>query len=239
MQISYANSHILLLRIAEPIRYLRIKARPLHGALEFEKRFGYGIGFHRIADFFKRRAMGIVIKQHQRQANRDQLSDDKRQALEAAYAEIVGTEDLSTLNKKVKKMANKLGVDVSELAVSDLFDISMTECTDHAKHGKFDIVLNAETLENFVCLLHYYNGEWTVVKNAELSKEDYLEFSQAEFSPFAIVTYTGEQNIQKDENALLVGIVVASSATVGVAVCLGVKFGTFAKMFANIAKLFK
>ena len=172
-------------------------------------------------------------------ANRDQLSDDKRQALEAAYAEIVGTEDLSTLNKKVKKMANKLGVDVSELAVSDLFDISMTECTDHAKHGKFDIVLNAETLENFVCLLHYYNGEWTVVKNAELSKEDYLEFSQAEFSPFAIVTYTGEQNIQKDENALLVGIVVASSATVGVAVCLGVKFGTFAKMFANIAKLFK
>ena len=172
-------------------------------------------------------------------ANRDQLSDDKRQALEAAYAEIVGTEDLSTLNKKVKKMAKKLGVDVSELAVSDLFDISMTECADHAKHGKFDITLQAETLENFVCLLHYYDGEWNVVKKAEISKEDYLEFSQAEFSPFAIVAYTGEQNIQKDESALIVGIIVASAATVGVAVYLGVKFGTFTKMFANIAKLFK
>ena len=172
-------------------------------------------------------------------ANRDQLSDNKRQALEAAYAEIVDTEDLSALNKKVKKMAKKLGVDVSELAVSDLFDISMTECADHAKHGKFDITLKTETLENFVCLLHYYDGEWKVVKNAEISKEDYLEFSQADFSPFAIVTYTGDQNIQKDGNALLVGIIVASSATVGTAVYLGVKFGTFAKMFANIAKLFK
>ena len=172
-------------------------------------------------------------------ANRDQLSEEKRQALEAAYAEIVGTEDLSTLNKKVKKMAKKLGVDVSELAVSDLFDISMTECADHAKHGKFDIVLSTETLENFVCLLHYYDGEWTVVKKAEINEENYLEFTQGEFSPFAIVTYTGEQNIQEDENALLVGIIVASSATAGVGIYLGVKFDTFKKVFSKIAKLFK
>ena len=172
-------------------------------------------------------------------ANRDQLSDEKRQALEAAYAEIVGTEDLSVLNKKIKKAAKKLGVDVTELAVSDLFDISMTECADHSKHGKFDVTLNSETLENFVCLIHYYDGEWTVVKKAEINEENYLEFTQGEFSPFAIVTYTGEQNIQKDKNALLVGVIVASSATAGVAIYLGVKFGTFAKMFAKIAKLFK
>lgn len=171
-------------------------------------------------------------------ANRDQLSDDKRQALEAAYAEIVGTEDLSTLNNKIKKMAKKNGVDVSELAVSDLFDISMTECADHGKHGKFDITLNAETLENFVCLIHYYEGEWTMVKKAEITKEDYLKFSQDTFSPFAIVTYTGEQNIQKDDNALLVGIIVASSATAGVGIYLGVKFDTFKKIFTKIAKLF-
>ena len=172
-------------------------------------------------------------------ANRDQLSEEKRQALEAAYAEIVGTEDLSTLNKKVKKMAKKLGVDVSELAVSDLFDISMTECADHAKHGKSDIVLSTETLENFVCLLHYDDGEWVVVKNAKISKENYLEFSQAEFSPFALVTYTGEQDIQKDDNALLVGVIVASAATAGAAIYMGVKFGTFTKMLNNISKLLK
>ena len=172
-------------------------------------------------------------------ANRDQLSDDKRQALEAAYAEIVGTEDLSTLDKQVEKMANKLGVNVSELAVSDLFDISMTECADHDKHGKFDITLDAETLENFVCLLHYYDGEWNVVKNAKITKDEYLKFTEDEFSPFAIVVYTGEQNIQKDSNALVVGAVVASTATVGVATYLGVKFGTFAKIASNIAKLFR
>ena len=171
-------------------------------------------------------------------ANRAQLPDDKRQALENAYADIVGTEDLSTLNKDITKIANKTGVYVSELAVSDLFDVSMTDCGNHGDHGAFDIVLSAETLHNFVCLLQYHNGEWSVVENAEISKDGYLMFSQDEVSPLAIVTYTGEQNIQKDESAPIVGIIVASASTAGVGVYLGIKFNTFTKAASKLAKLF-
>ena len=177
----------------------------------------------------------IVINAY---ADRTQLSDDKRQTLEDAYAAIVGTEDLSTLNEDIKKVADKIGVDVSDLAVSDLFNMDVADHDDHGDHGVFEITLSAETLDNFVCLLHYNNGEWIVVEDAEISKDGYLKFSQSEFAAFAIVTYTGEQNIQKDEAAPLVGILVASASTAGVGVYLGVKFNTFAKVASKLGKLF-
>ena len=49
---------------------------------------------------------------------------------------------------------------------------------------------------------------------------------------------TGEQNIQKDESAPIVGIIVASASTVGVGIYLGVKFDTFVKAASKVAKLF-
>ena len=123
--------------------------------------------------------------------DRDQLTAEQRQALEAAYAMIVGTQDLSTLNAALKALAEELGVSVSSLAVSDLFDISATDCDGHADHGHFDITLAADTLHNFVALLHYYNGEWRIVENAEVTNNgEHLEFDEDEFSPFAIVVST-------------------------------------------------
>ena len=122
---------------------------------------------------------------------RDKLTAEKRQKLEEAYAMIVGTQDLSTLNGALKTQAEELGVSVSNLAVSDLFDISATDCSGHADHGHFDITLKADTLKNFVALLHYYNGEWRVVENAEVTNNgEHLEFDADEFSPFAIVVST-------------------------------------------------
>ena len=123
--------------------------------------------------------------------DRDQLTAEQRQKLEAAYAMIVGTQDLSTLNAALKALAEELGVSVSSLAVSDLFDISATDCDGHADHGHFDITLAADTLHNFVALLHYYNGEWRIVENAEVTNNgEHLEFDEDEFSPFAIVVST-------------------------------------------------
>ena len=120
--------------------------------------------------------------------DRNDLSVEQRQKLEAAYTAIVGAQDLSTLNAKISEIAEKMGVSVSTLAVSDLFDISATGCDDHTGHGDFDITLKADTLKNFVCLLHYYNGEWRVVENAEVTNDgNHLEFNEDEFSPFAIV----------------------------------------------------
>ncbi len=124
-------------------------------------------------------------------ADRDDLSEKNHKKLEEAYGIIIKTEDLSKLNKKVADAAKKSGAKVSDLAVSDMFDISSVGCDAHEDHGHFDIVLKADTLKNFVCLLHYYNGEWRVVEDAKVTQNgQHLEFTEEDFSPFAIVVNT-------------------------------------------------
>ncbi len=123
--------------------------------------------------------------------NRDNLSEEQRQKLDEAYAAIKNAQDLGDLCERVAEIAKEMGIDVANLAVSDLFDISDTDCSGHEDHGRFDITLKADTLKNFVCLLHYYNGEWRVVENAEVTNNgEHLEFEEKEFSPFAIVVST-------------------------------------------------
>lgn len=153
--------------------------------------------------------------------DRDKLAEADRKSIEEAYTIIRGTKDLSTLNEMIAEIAKELGVEVTDLAVSDLFDISDTECTlNHEDHGYFDITLKSNTLENFVCLLHYYNGEWRIVENAIVTNNgEHLEFEEKEFSPFAIVVYTGDADItvpvQQDNGDPTVAIVVSALAAVG------------------------
>ena len=135
--------------------------------------------------------------------NRDELPEDLRLQIEEAYRLILENEDLSVLNAKLKEYAEELGVEVTDLAVSDLFDIHYVNCGDHDDHGHFDITLKAETLENFVCLLHYYNGEWLIVEDAKVTNDTHLEFTATEFSPFAIVVNTGEAGDAPQTNDLL------------------------------------
>lgn len=162
---------------------------------------------------------------------RDRLSADARQKIEEAYSIIIGTEDLTSLNKDIGTIAKDLGVSASSLAVSDLFDISSTHCDDHANHGHFDITLKSDTLKNFVCLLHYYNGEWSVVESAEVTHNgEHLEFDADEFSPFAIVVSSEEvvtppaPNNTKKIIAITASVVAASLAVAGIVVFLVLKF---------------
>lgn len=150
--------------------------------------------------------------------NRDQLATDARQAIEGAYADIVGAVDITTLNVDLAAVAEKLGVDASTLAVSDLFDISATNCNkSHEKHGKFDITLKSETLDNFVCLLHFHNGEWHIVDGAEVTNNgEHLEFEADEFSPFAIVVSTEEVVAPKKNNiGWIIALSVGGASAVG------------------------
>ena len=127
--------------------------------------------------------------------DRADLSEEARQAMEAVYATIVGTEDLGTLNSGLAALAQSKGTTTANLAVSDLFDISATDCGDHEGHGHFDITLKAESLANFVCLLHYHDGAWHIVEGATVTNNgEHLEFDEDEFSPFAIVVSTGAAN---------------------------------------------
>ncbi len=127
-------------------------------------------------------------------AERDDLSAEIKAEIEEAYAEIRGTEDLTTLNEALGELADEKEIDRKALAVSDLFDLDYTKCTPekHAagQHGTFRIKLQAATLENFVGLIHCNDGEWELVESAEVVEEDILAFSCEEFSPFAIVVET-------------------------------------------------
>lgn len=124
-------------------------------------------------------------------ANRHTLPDEVRELIETAYETLANTKDVGTLNDGLKALADKYKVSTSDFAVSDLFDISRTECDCHEEHGAFDLVIAPESLKNFVCLLHYYDGKWNIVEDAEVTNNgEYLKFTADEFSPFAIVVNT-------------------------------------------------
>lgn len=150
--------------------------------------------------------------------DRDTLSEEARQKLEKAYSDIVGTPDLSSLSSAIAEIAEDMDVEVSDLAVSDLFDISATNCDGHGDHGHFNITLKAETLEKFVCLLHFCDGEWHIVENAEVTHNgEHLEFDEDQLSPFAIVVSTDKAPADPSGSAWIVVVIAIALVAAGVA----------------------
>lgn len=171
--------------------------------------------------------------------DRDKLHEDARQIMEDAYTAIIETPNVVDLNNVVKaaienilaKM-NKIIADENEgkaadqvkaenLAISDFFDIS-----DAATSGanNYSLTIKPETLKNFVCLLHYCDGDWHVVENAKVSENgEHLEFSVDSFSPFAIVVDTAAVEVEPqvdNNNVRIIAIcaVVAGLVLGGVAI---------------------
>ena len=125
--------------------------------------------------------------------DRDRLTSKDRKDIEAAFTQIIGTQDISSLTDELEDVAEKLKVSTAKLSVVDLFDISSTDCAEHASHGKFNITIKPTTLKNFACLLHYSNGKWEVVDSAKLTNNgEHINFTAKELSPFAIVVYEKE-----------------------------------------------
>lgn len=125
-------------------------------------------------------------------ADRDELPAEVREKIEEAYEMIKEAGDLSELNSEIKDICKELGADLMDLGVSDLFDISVSADCAHETHH-FDLTLKTDMLNNFVCLLHYYGGEWHIVKDAEVTNGGtHLVFDEMEFSPFAIVVDTNK-----------------------------------------------
>lgn len=149
-------------------------------------------------------------------AERDSLPDDVREMFEYAYNMIKNTDDLTTLSAALARLAEEKGYASADLAVSDFFDISSTDCAHHDDHGHFDVTLKADALKNFVALLHYYNGEWRLVEDAEVVENGtHLEFTEDEFSPFAIVVYTGEAPVEPSGLTVGQGILLAVGIIAG------------------------
>ena len=157
-------------------------------------------------------------------ADRDKLSEDVRKSIEKAYVKITGVRNLTTICGALKDLANEKGIPTLNLAVSDLFDISDVHGSVDAK---FDIVIKAETLENFVGLLHYKDGKFELIKDAkveEINGETHLSFSTDGLSPFAIVVDTGEELPAEDNSVLVAILTVVAVAEAAVLVAILVKF---------------
>lgn len=128
-------------------------------------------------------------------SDRDTLPDDVREKLEKAYNTIIANTDITKLNSAIAELATKKNIPASDLAVSDLFDISYYNCEDHEDHGYFDITFKAETLNNFVGLLHFNGEKWELITNAKVEGNgEHLTFTVDDLSPFAIVVNTGADN---------------------------------------------
>lgn len=119
----------------------------------------------------------------------DELDDAKEQENRDAYDEIVNNNELFA--NVLKSLAASKNIDAADLAVSELFDVSYYESAGHDEHGAFTITIKANNLENFVGLMHRYNGEWVYVDNAK-ADGDTLTFTVDDLSPFAIVVDTSD-----------------------------------------------
>ena len=138
-------------------------------------------------------------------SEKQELSEAIKTMMETAYTAIKGSTDISTLSADLAKIAKDAKIKGTDLAVSDLFDIHVTGCDYHDGHTDFDIVLSADSLKNFVALLHMNkNGEWEVVEDAKVIKNgEHLAFSVDSFSPFAVVVNTKANPSQTGDNSMI------------------------------------
>ena len=161
-------------------------------------------------------------------ADRDKLTADERQEIEKAYSEIIGTQDLSSLNADIMMIAEDYGISVMCLSVSDLFDLGTTNCDHHDGHGTFTIKLQAETIDNFACLMYFHDNEWHIVEDVTITEDgEYIQFEMEQAAPYAIVVRTEEAPTDEptpDEQSFPWALVAAAAVTAtGLVVFFAVK----------------
>ena len=113
------------------------------------------------------------------------LPEAAQAEMKAAYESIETAADVAALSADIATVAAEQGVKTADLAISDLFDISV----EGDNYGTLTISLKSDSFENFVALLHYTGSAWEVVKDAKV-ENGVLTFSASNFSPFAVVVST-------------------------------------------------
>lgn len=166
------------------------------------------------------------------------LDEDARLMLEAAYDSIYAADQITDLTADLAewiKGANESRVKGSPeitpdvLAISDLFDMSVSGCdvVDHLNHDDFTVTLESETFANFVSVLHYTKDGWETIEGAELNKDGTeITFRTKVFSPFAIVVHDG--SVQLTERFPYEALVLIGSGAVLTCIGAGV-MTSFAK----------
>lgn len=125
-------------------------------------------------------------------ADRATLSAEDRAALEEAYNEIVHHTSDNPFKTILSQLAQKLSCKVTQLSVSDLFDIDTTNCATHDGHGGFTITLKVSNAAQLVGILHFNGTAWEIADMQSVDEEkNTVTFHATDFSPFALVVDNG------------------------------------------------
>lgn len=120
-----------------------------------------------------------------------------REMCPVAFSEVTATPVLSDYLPIVRQKAAEAGVSPESCYPYQLFDVTYyRDYGDHLeKSDLFDSItlsLPNYVLDHFVCLLHYKDGVWSVVENADVIREKgWLRFGVDSLSPFTIVVSDG------------------------------------------------
>ncbi len=148
----------------------------------------------------------LIIKSYK---NREEALDAYEDLLVEAFDIIADAKDLSELVSNIAELFNQK---IENLAVSNLFvaytqpkaSVATVTAKSTAKavatanaSGDYTIIVKCDNLENFEGLLNYTGGKWSVVENAHINENGYLEFTTESLDVFAVVAST-EGDISED-----------------------------------------
>ncbi len=158
-------------------------------------------------------------------SDREELDEEREQDMEDAYNEISENEDVTELCPEVKNVAAVKGVDPQFLAISDLFDVTAYHKLPHSYCGTIKITLSAETIKNFVALIHRTkSGAWENIPDVVVdASESTITFSARDFSPFAVVVDTSGNIPDTGDFIYIPAIFMAVSAISLVGILISLK----------------
>ncbi len=153
---------------------------------------------------------------------REDLDESRKDAITAAYNEIAANEDLSKLCAALIGVAAANGLDVLQLAISDLFDVTAYHNGDHDYCGTITISLSSETIRNFVSLLHRgADGTWEVIPGVTVDyATNTVSFTAKDFSPFAVVVDTEADDVPDTGSEIVIPAIVMFISGISLAVVL-------------------
>lgn len=158
-------------------------------------------------------------------SERDTLAEEKEEAMNDAYDDVSENEDLTVMCPELSAVAAAKGIPASDLAVSDLFDVSAYHKLPHDYCGMITIKLSAETIKNFVALLHRNSdGTWDVINDVVVdAANNTITFAARDFSPFAIVVDKNADDVPNTGANIIfpaIAMVVSGVSLIGILISL-------------------